>query len=446
MNTSPSSAEISESAEPRPGWKQEASARLSAHRSRRGGVASQQPALPGMEPTAAPPRAARVAARVAERYARVPSYSEMLDAEAAKAALEVEPAANAARQAEQAVAEVLWSGMGAGVEAEVEEPAPEPGIGQYRVNPSSLPVARNSQAALQESWRHRGEGPDVDPHPQIVDPFEDALVAPAQTLPARVLEFPRELVAARKARPRVAEGPLRDGESQLRIFEVEPETISREPAAPAPASPEAAVSGWSSIRLDATPRNMEPETASVTTTQKPVKGAHGRAESRNAPLSSRARQSTSGKDGAKHRSALADMLPMHVASIGDRLLAATVDVALVGSAFALFVLVFMACTAHPPSGRPAMIAAAAALVGFFALYQWLFFTFGENTPGMRFAKIALCTFGDENPGRKTLQLRVGALFLAALPLGLGFLWVLLDDDRLGWHDRMTGTYQRSYRR
>jgi uncharacterized RDD family membrane protein YckC len=85
------------------------------------------------------------------------------------------------------------------------------------------------------------------------------------------------------------------------------------------------------------------------------------------------------------------------------------------------------------------------LVGFTALYQWLFFTYAESTPGMRCSKIALCTFNDDNPGRKVLQHRVGALFLAALPLGLGFLWALLDDDRLGWHDRMTRTYQRSYK-
>jgi uncharacterized RDD family membrane protein YckC len=92
-----------------------------------------------------------------------------------------------------------------------------------------------------------------------------------------------------------------------------------------------------------------------------------------------------------------------------------------------------------------MIAAGAALVGFIALYQWLFFSYAESTPGMRYAKIALCTFDDENPARKTLQHRIAALFLAALPMGLGFLWALLDDDRLGWHDRMTRTYQRSYR-
>ena len=51
-------------------------------------------------------------------------------------------------------------------------------------------------------------------------------------LPANLIEFPRELVATRKARPRLAEGPLREElppEPQLRIFEVEPEQISTEP-------------------------------------------------------------------------------------------------------------------------------------------------------------------------------------------------------------------------
>jgi len=34
--------------------------------------------------------------------------------------------------------------------------------------------------------------------------------------------------------------------------------------------------------------------------------------------------------------------------------------------------------------------------------------------------------------------------LAVCPLGLGLLWVLLDDDRLGWHDRISRMYQRTY--
>ncbi|MFT4114079.1 hypothetical protein, partial [Silvibacterium sp.] len=65
-----------------PDWKQEVNARVRAHRTRRvsGEENSQQP-LPGMEPPAAS-RAARVAARVAERYSKAPTYSEMLAAEA----------------------------------------------------------------------------------------------------------------------------------------------------------------------------------------------------------------------------------------------------------------------------------------------------------------------------------------------------------------------------
>jgi uncharacterized RDD family membrane protein YckC len=114
-------------------------------------------------------------------------------------------------------------------------------------------------------------------------------------------------------------------------------------------------------------------------------------------------------------------------------------------AFLLFVLVFAACTTHPPTGKPVIGVALALLGAFSMLYQWLFFNYAEGTPGMRYAKIALCTFDDENPTRRSTRYRVAALALSALPMGLGFLWAMLDDDRLTWHDRITRTYQRSYR-
>jgi len=65
-------------APPSPEWKIEVSARLRAHRSGRSRVPENQPALPGME--AAP---SSVAARVAQRYAKVPSWREAMAAEAA---------------------------------------------------------------------------------------------------------------------------------------------------------------------------------------------------------------------------------------------------------------------------------------------------------------------------------------------------------------------------
>jgi uncharacterized RDD family membrane protein YckC len=451
LSNSSHSADVAENADTLPGWKQEASARLSAHRMRRGAFSGKQPALPGMEP-AAPPvpaeRAASVAARVAERYSKTPTYGEMLAAEATRAARAAEAAAQAAREAQeaaQAVTEVLRAGIESATE--VEQPAETaptsaPRQPQYHIDPASLPTAQRSQPFPQNV-----KSPSVDPHPHVVDPLEEALVAPAQPLPARVLEFPRELVAPRRARPRIAEGPLRDSEAnpekeQIRIFEVEPETISHQPSPVQAGIDDVVLPGWSSIRLDATPRNIEEEMSA--TIEKSRRAAQGRSGNHSALLSSRAARPSASKNRATRGNALLDDT-LHVAPILDRLLAAVVDIGLIVCAFSAFVGVFIACTAHPPTGKPALIAAAAVLVGFIALYQWLFFTYAENTPGMRFAKIALCTFDDQNPGRKTLQHRVGALFLAALPMGLGFLWVLLDDDRLGWHDRMTRTYQRSYK-
>jgi uncharacterized RDD family membrane protein YckC len=134
-----------------------------------------------------------------------------------------------------------------------------------------------------------------------------------------------------------------------------------------------------------------------------------------------------------------------VAGIPDRLMAGIVDAALVGIAFAMFVLVFATSTAHPPAGKPAIIGGAVLLAVLYLLYQLLFFTFAEATPGMRYARIALCTFDDDNPTRDAMRKRIFALVLAAAPLGLGFLYALFDEDHLGWHDRMTRMYQRSYK-
>ena len=457
MSTPTQTAELAASST---AWKEEISAKVSAHRRRRGGFAEQQAALPGMEPVAPGDRAAQVAAKVAERYAKAPSYSEVLAAEAAKAARAAEAAAQAAREAHeaaQAVTDVLWAGLDSSsdlefsdhgvVDAVAEPPAASARQSvavHYHVDPASLPAPRRTEL------RHPEPRAAVEPHPSVVDPFEEAVVAPAQPLPARVLEFPRELVAARKARPRIAEGPLHDVDAepekgQLRIFEVEPEAISHEPSASgreeAPVVPE-----WSSIRLDAEPRIREAElSASSETVDTAMPDVQVIQESHERPFSSRAPRKRETVHSMERMALLAEMLPLHVAPMEDRMMAAIVDFALVLCAFLLFVLVFVACTIHPPTGKMAMVAAGLTLGVLAALYQWLFFTFAEGTPGMQYAKIALCTFDDENPDRRAMRNRVLATLLSVLPLGLGLLWALLDDDRLGWHDRMTRTYQRSYR-
>ena len=134
-----------------------------------------------------------------------------------------------------------------------------------------------------------------------------------------------------------------------------------------------------------------------------------------------------------------------VAPVSDRLLAAVVDGALVTLAFLAAAVVVIASTAHPPTGRIALIASGLGLVLFGALYQFLFLSYAEEgTPGMRYARIALCTFDDDNPTVAQMRKRIPAMLLSALPAGLGLLWAAFDGDHLSWHDRMTRTYQRKY--
>lgn len=374
MSTS-SNLQSSDSPEAIPLWKQEVNERLAAHRSRRPRKAEDQASLP-LDIEAGDSRSSQVAARVAARYSKVPSYSEMLAEEARNAAKLAHAAAEDAMVAAQAVLDGMRN-----------EAAEEP----VRKAP---PAPRQNGAApvRQESA------------PRITDVFIEEVVEPIESIAGNLIEFPREIVAPRKARPRLAEGPLREEAvaeaPQLRIFEVDTETISKTPEVE-PSTPE-----WSSIRLDArSAEHIETDPSLVNYLD----------------------------------------IPMKVATMGDRLMAGLVDLSLAGLAFLVFVLVFVACTAHPPMGKPAVAAAAGTLVFFFLLYQYLFFTYSEATPGMRYARIALCTFEDENPTRKQMQSRIGAIMLSACTLGMGFAWAFFDEDGLGWHDRLSHTYQRSYK-
>ena len=101
--------------------------------------------------------------------------------------------------------------------------------------------------------------------------------------------------------------------------------------------------------------------------------------------------------------------------------------------------------ATPPPPEPSLPARIAWLILILTtLYQLLFFTFSNATPGMNYARIGLCTFSDENPTRAQMRRRALAFLLSAIPLGLGLLWSWIDSDRLGWHDRLSRMYQRSY--
>ena len=399
-----------------PAWKTELTEKLAASRARRSGRAMSQSRLPlenSSADAAGEAGRAHVAAAVAARYAGRPSYREVLEREAEAAALAAEKALMDAQVAQEAVRLRMEDArIAEAAAAEAREAEELLQAEQERLDRESIEVRyeldeRTRRQMQAHEARRSARAPQATPPPlppPISDPLEEETVVPATPLAANLIEFPRELVAARKARPRLAEGPLRDGEpqaGQLRIFEVEPETIDQRPAMAAPA----AGLDWSSIRLDTPTPERAARTARVAVREAPIRPA----------------------------------------ALEDRIMAALVDGALSFAGFLIFVFVFSSCTAHPPTGRTAMAAAFLAFVVTFVAYQWLFFRFGESTPGMMYAGIALCTLDDDNPTRPAMQRRVGTLLLSALPLGMGLLWAVFDEDHLGWHDRISGTYQRSYK-
>ncbi|MDP2180621.1 RDD family protein [Methylicorpusculum sp.] len=75
----------------------------------------------------------------------------------------------------------------------------------------------------------------------------------------------------------------------------------------------------------------------------------------------------------------------------------------------------------------------------FIFYGW-FWTHGGQTLGLRAWKLAVLTVDQKPLGWKQAAMRFCTALLSWLPLGLGFLWVLVDKDKNSWHDRLSKTY------
>ena len=95
------------------------------------------------------------------------------------------------------------------------------------------------------------------------DTYYDGLiyeaVEAAQPIPANLIEFPREIIATRRMRPRISEANPESSEpQQLSIFEVDPNTVSTEPmAATSTATPPLWIgSSWQEIELDEQPQPL----------------------------------------------------------------------------------------------------------------------------------------------------------------------------------------------
>ncbi len=389
-------------------------------------------------------RAAQAAARVAERFAHAPSYGEMLADEARAAVRAAEAASQAALEAHAAVQYVL-----AGLEAATSPESDwEPKAAPYRLpeRDSALRVTSAQEDLPEPLLGHESSLFDGCPEPQqstlrpkaaparvsprrqrpgiakarAEDGHELASLTPvargiddghageaAQPIHANLIQFPREMVATRKMRPRRAEGPLADAarEAQLSIFEVDPRSISTQPAT---AVDEPATPAWMRTKLPSI--ELEPQTEEDRR-EEPTPQAPTPA-------------------------------PVELAPMSRRLLALVVDTTLIVAAFLAVTMLVVANAQELPGPRAIELGAALAVVAIGAAYQTLFLTLARATPGMKYAGIGLSTFEGDSPSRAQRCGRLMVLPLSVLPIGLGLLWALFDDSHLAWHDRLSRTYLR----
>lgn len=133
-------------------------------------------------------------------------------------------------------------------------------------------------------------------------------------------------------------------------------------------------------------------------------------------------------------------IPLQSAPLEHRIFAAGIDSVIIVSACALFAFIFWKLTAIEPPRIQIIGIFAGLLTLFWSAYQYLLIIYAGTTPGLLLARLELCRFNGSPAKRGLRRWRVLASFLSAASLGMGYLWVFLDEDSLCWHDRITHTY------
>jgi len=129
-----------------------------------------------------------------------------------------------------------------------------------------------------------------------------------------------------------------------------------------------------------------------------------------------------------------------VATPIHRTLALALDASMILMALGLFVITFqlaggeVVLNAHTIP----MFGSIAVVFGFF--YHFLFVIANGDTPGMCWTQLRLLNFDGQRPDRDQRCYRLVAKCLSFLAAGLGVLWAVVDEEKLGWHDHISRTF------
>lgn len=136
--------------------------------------------------------------------------------------------------------------------------------------------------------------------------------------------------------------------------------------------------------------------------------------------------------------------PTNRAGLVSRALAIGLDAVLLNVGFfaasALLALVVSAFTPDPNGvSTPALVLGTGAWLIAAAAYLLIFWSLAGQTPGMRFLGVALEADGSRQIGFWRSLKRLVGLALSVIPLGLGFIGIVLGERRRGLADVIAGT-------
>jgi len=128
------------------------------------------------------------------------------------------------------------------------------------------------------------------------------------------------------------------------------------------------------------------------------------------------------------------------APLGQRFLAGVADCLLLLLALAFFAAIFWWVVGGRLHLRPTYLGALGFVAGFLVLtYFALFGRLASATPGQQAAGLTLRSLDGSAPTSRQALWRAFGYLASLSALMLGFVWALVDNEGLSWHDRMSGT-------
>ena len=129
-----------------------------------------------------------------------------------------------------------------------------------------------------------------------------------------------------------------------------------------------------------------------------------------------------------------------VALTSQRIVAGAIDVLVPLAGFATFAVAFqwMAGSIELSKATAPFFGAAALLIALF--YRLVCCLGNMDTPGVQWAGMRLLDFDGRIPGRKARIRRIAGGLLSVISAGLGLIWAVFDEEKLTWHDHMSGTF------